>query len=328
MQSDFNCKPDTFCYNTVLRILTESDQAEKALSLFQDMCKKQISPNLVTFVTLVKGLARAGKVEAARAVISEMALFGCIPNAVVYTSFLDGLCYSGKLDMAMEVLGQMEHELGKKCEPNVVTYTCLIKSLCDNGHMEDVLRMLDRMGKRGIQPNRVTVHTILKGFCIDEHSRKIQVLIDSLVGKGGFSITECYSLIATCFSETGRVDEAKLLAKRMLENGIEMDASAINSLLRGLCQERLFLDGYYWLQEHGYDFVDLDVYSCLLAGLCKERFINEAVDLGKKVVERSIRVENRFVDCIIEGLKSFGEFELANRIEGFKEVDIMPVQKI
>ncbi|KAF3327369.1 pentatricopeptide repeat-containing protein [Carex littledalei] len=217
MQSDFNCKPDTFCYNTVIRIFTESERAEEALSLFQEMCSKQISPNLVTFVTLVKGLARMGKVEAARA-----------------------------------------------------------------------------------------------------------GLIDSLVSKGEISVRECYCLIATCFSKNERFDEAKILVKRMLENGIELDASAINSLLRGFCEKRQFLDGYYWLQENGYDSVDSDVYSCLLAGLCKERFIKEAVDMGREVVERSIRIENRFVDCIIEGLKSFGEFELANRIEVLKEVDIIP----
>lgn len=292
--------------------------------MFHDMCRKQISPNLVTFVTLVKGLAQMGRVKASRAVISEMGLFGCTPNVVVYTSFLDGLCFSGNLDMAMDLLGQMECELGRECEPNVVTYTCLIKCLCENGQMEDALGLLDRMGKRGIQPNRVTVRTILKGFCIDEHSSKIQGLLDSLVSKGEISVRECYSLIVTCFSKNGRFDEAKILVKRMLENGVELDASAINSLLRGFCEQRQFLDAYYWLQENGYDSVDLDVYSCLLAGLCKERFIKEAVDMGREVVERSIRIENRFVHCIIEGLKSFGEFELANRIEDLKEVDIIP----
>ncbi|KAJ3702984.1 hypothetical protein LUZ61_006689 [Rhynchospora tenuis] len=324
MQTEFDCKPDTFCYNTVIRVFAETDQAEMLLSLFQEMGRKQISPNMVTFVTLVKGLARSGKVEAARAVISDMGLFGCTPNTVLYTSFLDGLCYSGKMDLAMEVLGQMEHELGKECEPNVVTYTCMIKCLCENGRMEDALTMLDRMGKRGILPNRVLVRTILKGFCINEHSNKVHGLVDSLVSKGGFSVGECYSLIVACFSKTGRVYEAKSLVKRMFENGIGMDALAVNSLLRGLCEERRFLDVYCWLQENGYVYVDSDVYSCLLAGLCKERFIEEAVDLGRKLVERSIRVENRFVDCIIEGLQSFGEFELANRIEGLKEIDLIP----
>ncbi|KAJ4750867.1 Pentatricopeptide repeat-containing protein [Rhynchospora pubera] len=323
MQSEFNCKPDTFCYNTVIRVFAETDQAEMLLSLFQEMCRKHISPNMVTFVTLVKGLAQMGKVESARAVISDMALFGCTPNTVVYTSFLDGLCYSGNMDLAMEVLGQMEHELGKECEPNVVTYTCMIKFLCENGRMEDALTMLDRMGKRGVLPNRVLVRTILNGFCIDQHSNKVQGLVDSLVSKGGFSVRECYSLIVTCFSKTGRVDEAKILVKRMFKNGIGLDALAVNSLLRGLCEERRFLDVYCWLQENGYVYVDSDVYSCLLAGLCKEKSIKESVDLGRRVVEISIRVENRYVDCIIEGLQSFGEFELANRIEGLKEIDLI-----
>lgn len=49
--------------------------------------------------------------------------------------------------------------------------------------------------------------------------------------------------------------------------------------------------------------------------------------MERKVVERSIWSENRFIDCIFEGLKSFSEFELANRIKNFIEVGIIPVQK-
>ncbi|KAJ3674122.1 hypothetical protein LUZ60_006114 [Juncus effusus] len=188
MQFAFKIKPDSFCYNAVIR-LSEPDES---LSLYREMIKQKISPNVITYVSLVKSLAKIGEVKSARELISEMSLYNCKPNVVVYTSFLGGLCKFGDLDSAIEILRKMEGNLGRECEPNIVTYTCLMKCLIENSRFDEALNVLDRMVKRGVKLNRVFVRTVLKGFCIGERADEVERMIGELMLKDPMEIYDLF----------------------------------------------------------------------------------------------------------------------------------------
>nr|XP_029119226.1 pentatricopeptide repeat-containing protein At5g47360 isoform X2 [Elaeis guineensis] len=156
---EFDCRPDTSSYNTVLRLLANSGRGEIGAALLEEMIMARVNPDMVTYVTAVRGLCAVAKIEAAQGLVARMRANGCVPNVVVYSALLDGACSCGDLLAAMQLLDEMESELDNGCAPNVVTYTCLIKCLCEKGRLEEALGILDRMGRRGCRPNQVTERT-------------------------------------------------------------------------------------------------------------------------------------------------------------------------
>ncbi|ONK75384.1 uncharacterized protein A4U43_C03F16290 [Asparagus officinalis] len=217
----------------------------------------------------------------------------------------------------------MEEERGGRCGPNVVSYTCLMRCLCESGRLEEALGVLDRMGLNGVEPNRVTLRTLLKGFCDKGRVDEAYRIVESMVGKErGISSRECYSVLVVCLLRAGDWEGAQGLFGRMLERGVRPDGVACNSVMREICKRRCFLDGYNWigvLEEKGASFVDSDVYSCLLAGLCEEGHMVEAVKLGRKIVENGVRIEDACGDCIVEAMEKVGECHLASEILRMKE---------
>ena len=55
MGKDKHCKPDTFCYTTVIDGLCKAGLFVDALSLFSEMDRKGIVPDVVTYTTLIHG---------------------------------------------------------------------------------------------------------------------------------------------------------------------------------------------------------------------------------------------------------------------------------
>ncbi|XP_008777828.4 pentatricopeptide repeat-containing protein At5g47360 [Phoenix dactylifera] len=315
---EFDCRPDTSSYNTVLRLLADSGRGEIGAALLEEMAMARASPDMVTYVTAVRGLCAVAKIEAAQGLVARMRANGCVPNVVVYTALLDGACSCGDLVAAMRLLDEMESELDDGCAPNAVTYTCLIKCLCEKGQgrLEEALEILDRMGRRGCPPNRVTVGTIVNGFCAQGKFGGAYELIERVVGEGSVSSEDCYSLLVGCLLRVGNVQEAEDLMTRMLEKGISPSGVACNSLLRELCNRRQFMDGYNWFQkmeEKGLACVDSDVCALLLVGLHEKGHSTETSILGRKLVERGIHMEAFSVDGVVEVLQKFSEGDLTTQ---------------
>lgn len=250
---------------------------------------------------------------------------GCSPNVVVYSALLDGACTAGDLDAGLEILEQMEMERERDltCAPNVVSYTCLIKFLCESGRLEEALGVLDRMGRNGCYPNRVTIWTLVKGFCLAGRVKDAYKVVERMVGvERGVTIEECYSVLVVCLLRVGDWEGAEGLLGRMLERGVRPNGTACNSMLREICGRRCFLDGYNWvwvLEEKGVSWVDSDIYSWLLAGLCEEGHLVEAVKLGWKIVANGVQLEDSCVDRVAEVMEKIGEDNLASQIMRMKE---------
>ncbi|MQM10090.1 hypothetical protein Taro_042979 [Colocasia esculenta] len=321
---EFDCRPDTAAYNTVLRLLMVQGgsvgNAEVAERLLEEMALAGVHPDIVTCMSMVKGFCDAGRFGDARSLVGRMRARGCSPNVVVYSALVDGACKCGNIEAAMELLGEMESGTAEGCAPNVVTYTCLMKCLCENGKAKEAMEVLDRMVTHGCSPNRVTVITLLKGLCGEGMLEEAFKLVEWVVRQCSFPSENCYSSLVMCLLQHGQVQEAEKLLKRMLETGLTPDGSARNGFLRELCSARRFLDGVLWVEEmwkKGLVF-DMDVYSSLLAGVCEKGQLPEAMALVKGMTQRGIHVSPPCLDSFVVLLRKSGESDLAQQILGIR----------
>lgn len=314
---EFNCRPDTTCYNIVIRLFAENCEVDLAKGLMEEMSLSGLYPDMITYVAVIKGFCNSGRINDARAAFHDMRNHGCSPNVVVYSALLDGMCKSGNLEMAVELLGEMEVGGNGCATPNVVSYTSLIQSLCEKGKTKEALMVLDRMWERGCKPNWVTVSTLVKGLCAEGCLDQTCGLIERMEGEKSSLNDRCYSSLVVCLLRMGNLVEAEKLVCRMLAGGVRLDGLAWSTLIQELCSKGHPLDGFRWFREiekQCVSSVDSDAYSALLMGLCCQGHMAEATTMISMMIEGGIQAKSLYVDSIVEELKKAGESELASRL--------------
>ncbi|KAL6965968.1 hypothetical protein U1Q18_047589 [Sarracenia purpurea var. burkii] len=222
-----------------------------------------------------------GRLDDACALFKVMKGHGCFPNAVAYTTLLDGVCRFGSLEVALDLLQEMENE-GGDCSSNVG----------DNQHFD-----------KG-------------GLCTEGHLEEAYKLIDKVVAGGSVSNGECNSSLVVSLLRIKKLVEPEKLFRGMLASAMKLDGLASNTMIKGLCLDGLALDGFYLYNEIdklGFlSSIDLDIYSILLDGLCRESHLANCARLAQLMVERRIQLKALYVDDIIEHLENSGENELAS----------------
>ncbi|XP_052210045.1 pentatricopeptide repeat-containing protein At5g47360 [Diospyros lotus] len=306
---EFNCLPDTTAYNVVIRLFCGKGNMDAAAELMREMDSINLYPDMITYVAMVKGFGNVGRLEDACALFKVMRGHGCLPNTVVFSALLDGVCRFGSLEMAMEMLREME-DGGGVCSPNVVTYTSVIQSFCEKRRTMEALHILDLMEANGCVANRVTVNTLIKGLCTEGHIEEAHKLIDKVIAGGNVSDGECNSSLVVSLLRMNKLDEAEKVFRKMLANAVRPDGLASSTMIKGLCLEGRVLDAFCLYNEIEKlcfsSSIDLDMYSILLSGLCKESYLVEASKIAKLMVERRIPLLAPYVDNAVQHLKNAG----------------------
>ena len=311
--AEFNIRADTIAYNSVIRLFCEKGDMDLAGGLMKEMGLIDLYPNMAIYITMIKGFCNVGRLDDACKLLKVMKGHGCSPNKVVYSVILDGVCRFGSLEKALELLAEMEKD-GGDFSPNTVTYTSIIQSCCEKGKLMEALEILDRMRASGCAPNRVTISVLTKGFCAQGRVEEVYKLIDEVVAGGNVSYAECYSSLVVSLVGNKNLQEAEKLFRWMLASAVKPDGLACSILIKALCLEGQFLNGFHLFDEldsvEGLGAIDSDIYSILLVGLSQKRHSVEAGKLAKLMADRGLQLKTPFFDSIVEHLKESGDKEI------------------
>ncbi|KAK2638664.1 hypothetical protein Ddye_026459 [Dipteronia dyeriana] len=77
----------------------------------------------------------------------EMEKRGVRPNCVTYSALIDGYSKKGNLDEAKLLFEEMEK---KGLRPNIITYSALIDGYSKKGNIKEAKRLYEEMVKRGL----------------------------------------------------------------------------------------------------------------------------------------------------------------------------------
>ncbi|KAF3793911.1 Pentatricopeptide repeat-containing protein [Nymphaea thermarum] len=305
MMPDFSCRPDTVSYNVVVSLYSCKD-IDTVASLVEEMNTHGIHPDMVTYIALIKGLCKRERWDDARHLLADMRNHGCVPNLVVYSALSDGMCKAGKTQMAMELIDEMQKG---GCLPNVVTYTSLIQSFCEHGRSKEAIKVFDQMVANGCFPNRVTLIMMFNGLLAEGHLDESFTLSERSVQNGYLPCHQCYSLLVIALLRSGNMAEAEKLVTGMLENDNKPSGLACSTLIRELCAADRPLDAFLWYTKMDSQscFLDDEVYSILLLGLCKQNHRAEATRLVNTMARKGIRLSASYVHCIMQNLDKHGQ---------------------
>ncbi|KAK8627453.1 hypothetical protein V6N13_135064 [Hibiscus sabdariffa] len=113
---------------------------------FEEMGRKGIGPDVVTFTTLIKAFLNKGCSYIAKTLLDRMSEMSLLPDRVFYTTIIDHLCKRGKAEMPCGVFNDM------------------INGFCKSNRVNEAVHIYEEMQGKGLSPDETTFKLITGGL--------------------------------------------------------------------------------------------------------------------------------------------------------------------
>ncbi|KAH7684806.1 TPR-like protein [Dioscorea alata] len=308
---DFGSRPNTFTYNTLLRVLIEKDVILLSMAVYNLMLKSDCLPNSASYGILIDGLCKAGKNEDALKLFDEMLQRRVPPNAVVYTVFLTSLCGAGKIEDAMRLLGSMKE---KNCPPDDAVYNAMLSGFCKAGRIDEAFEYLKAFQEDGFVLGLSGYSCLIDGLFRAERFEDACSYYKEMLTKSLVPDCVLYTIMIRGYLEAGMVEEAFSFLSEMTDKGVVPDTFCYNTLIKGLCDSG-HLDRARSLRlqisKHNC-FPDSATCTIMICGLCKEGMIHEAQEIFDEMGKHGCAPTVMTFNALINGLCKAGQLKKAN----------------
>ncbi|CAK7323096.1 unnamed protein product [Dovyalis caffra] len=240
-------KADACTYNLLIRGFCTSGRIDDACKVFDEMKKRGVSPNVITFGNLIYGLCLNLRLTEAFKLKTDMVkVYRVYPNAYIYASLIKRLCENGELNLAFRLKEEM---IRNKIEMDSAIYSTLISGLCKVGRKEEALIVWEDMKVSGCKPDTVTYNVMINLFCKDKDFEAAYRLLDEMVEKGCKPDVISYNVILRELFNEGKWGEANDLFEDMPRRGCSPDVVSYRILFDGLCNGMQFKEAALILDE-------------------------------------------------------------------------------
>ncbi|RZC83800.1 hypothetical protein C5167_046584 [Papaver somniferum] len=351
-----NISMDVVMCNVLIKALFLLGAVEDAYLIYKGMPERGLVSNSVTYCALIDGYCKAGRIDEALEIFDVYRSSSSDFSDDSYNCMILGLCANCMVDMAIEVFVEL---INKVVCPDQVTYRTLIKSIHKERNGEGVLEFLQRIGD--MEPDIYTsVCNEAIHFLIKKGSSEAAFGMYLIMRKIGSSVASkgYYLILKSFFADQNRILAPLVLNAFLKEYGIS-EPRIIKIVVRHLSgkdvkkclhfldrmkkkhtcitipttvfedlkKQGRVLDAHKLIKEvDGTQTVcDLFGYSIVVDGLCKEGFLNKALDLCVTMRKHGIPPNIVIYNSVINGLCNQGCFVQALRIfDSLEKIDLVP----
>nr|GMC78826.1 putative pentatricopeptide repeat-containing protein At1g12700, mitochondrial [Ipomoea batatas]GMD44334.1 putative pentatricopeptide repeat-containing protein At1g12700, mitochondrial [Ipomoea batatas]GME18830.1 putative pentatricopeptide repeat-containing protein At1g12700, mitochondrial [Ipomoea batatas] len=294
-------KPNTIAYNTVIDSLCKDRMVDQALGLLSEMIERGIPPNIFTYTFLIQCLCNfsrwkevmklmnemvqhnvyPGRMNEARKAFGRVVESGLQPDIRTYNTLINGYCKIKEIEEARKAFGQM---VESGLQPNVWTYNTLINGYCKIKEMDEAMHLFCEIPQKGLHPNVVTYTTMLQGFFLVRRcSAALELFQEMLVaGHKPDFCTSCVLLGGLC--DNGLVEQAMSVYHQLDRNGNgshDYDTIIIDRVCK-IGRLNIARNVFNGLISKGRR-LDVNTYNVMINGLCRGGFLDEALELLRKM---------------------------------------------
>ncbi|KAL7617077.1 hypothetical protein Lser_V15G01983 [Lactuca serriola] len=208
--------------NFVLNKLIMWDKEDMVESVYRELKRNGLIPNVYTYGMLIRGHGRKGCLKEAWDVFRQMEEAGIEPNAFIYSRYIHVLCCNGKTDLAFQVVKDLNKPL-----LDVFSYACVIRGFIKESKLQDAEDvLLHEMKLREVVPDARCYGALIRGYCEKGDIVKALVLCKEMESRGIQTIDHGYvRWMMQYLCGLGMLDEALYVFKHFKQ------------------QSRVFLDG-------------------------------------------------------------------------------------
>ncbi|KAL2341266.1 hypothetical protein Fmac_009206 [Flemingia macrophylla] len=211
----YSIQPNVDTYNTVIRAFAASGSSDSVYSVFAEMDRNSVRPNVTTLNNAIFGFYREEKFEDVGKVMKLMEdKYRVLPALSTYNVRIMSLC---RLKRSSEAKALMEGMIDSGRKPDSVTYTSLIHGFSKEGHLDEAKRLFRDMKRRGFLPEGECYFTLVHFLCQGgEFESALEVAKECMEKSWYPNFTTMKSLV-NGLAGLSKVDVAKELIKQIKE---------------------------------------------------------------------------------------------------------------
>ncbi|KAL8155956.1 hypothetical protein AgCh_001128 [Apium graveolens] len=228
-----NIPLNVFTFNTAINCFCHLNRLDYAFSLLAAITKRGFLPDVVTYTTLIRGLISQHNLVEAQLLFTNLIRFKLIqPNVVTYTTIIDGFCKGGHPSAAVKLFRYMDK---KGCKPDTVTYSIIIDSLCKCRLLDQAMVLLRQMTNKGILPNVITYSSLIQGLCDFNRWQDVRGLLREMDISNISPDVHTFSILVDAYGKEGMIKDAQDMIELMIQRGHCPNVVTYNSLMDGYC---------------------------------------------------------------------------------------------
>ncbi|GAB4856729.1 hypothetical protein Ancab_014643 [Ancistrocladus abbreviatus] len=152
-------------YNILLKGYCKQLQIEKAKELVREMAENVgISPDVVSYNTLIDGCILVDDSAGALSYFNEMRARGITPTKISYTTLMKAFALSGQPKLANKVFDEMLKDPRVKVDQ--VAWNMLVEGYCRLGLVEEAKKVVQTMREHGFYPDVATYGSLANGIAL------------------------------------------------------------------------------------------------------------------------------------------------------------------
>jgi len=148
-------KDSVVIYGTVLQAYVKMNELKSAMTLAEEMTKKNIDVSVSHRITLLNGLCKGRLVDDALTMFKAMQA----RDVICFNIMIKALTDSHRISEALVLLDQLESEPVLHDE---IAYNCILQGCAYTDALEQALQTVERMIQRKIKPTVATMSALLK----------------------------------------------------------------------------------------------------------------------------------------------------------------------
>jgi pentatricopeptide repeat protein len=291
-------RPNTVTYSTLLDLLTDAGQWQRALHMFMTLEKEGVARTVWLYTAAIRACARGQQLDTALALLREVTSSPSLRadvNLCLYTAALDACEKVGNGSLALQLLDEMHREHGLVVD--AVACGVVISACRKAGLVGDCLRLLAFMLNHRLAPNLGVYNTVLGALCsqpefldkavevlayLQEGSKRAERAGAGAAGKRGHRHAgeaalpvpkpnaQSYAQVVNALADALRWEEALRLLKGMRKAGHRPEVLTCAKVVAACERRQRWKEALQLLDEmrkDDYDFYELELLDAVFKKL-------------------------------------------------------------
>ncbi|KAJ7517631.1 hypothetical protein O6H91_21G032400 [Diphasiastrum complanatum] len=238
---------DMVSWNTLIAGYAQQGLGKEALALYEQMKKKGVPTNNVTFVILLKACASVAALELGKQLHCDIIRSGCELDVTVGSALIDMYGKCGSLEQARQVFNKMS-------ERDVISWSVMIAGYVQQGLVEEAFALYEEMKQEGMQTNSVTCVILLKSCASIAALEQGKQLHYDIIRSGFESDVFVRNTLVAMYAKCGCIDDAREVFNKMNER----DVVSWNAMIAGYSQQGLGKEALALYEQMKQDAVQPD----------------------------------------------------------------------
>ncbi|XP_011101509.1 pentatricopeptide repeat-containing protein At3g61360 [Sesamum indicum] len=230
MHSQF--PPNTKTMNILLLGFKESGDVTAVELFYHEMIRRGFKPNSVTYSIRIDAYCKKGHFGDALRLFEAMESANCAPSLETITTLIHGAGVARNITKAKQLFEDIPK---RSLQPDTAAYNALLSSLIRSKDVISATALMDEMEKRNIEHDNVTYHTMFLGLMRSEGIGGVSTLYVKMVEKKFVPKTRTIVMLIKFFCENCRVDLGLDLWNYLMKKGHCPHSHALDLLVTGLC---------------------------------------------------------------------------------------------